>query len=419
MKPRNVITTDLQLRKQSSGSAPIDIAIANAPGLFVRVTRKQKTFRWDRGRGHKPRIITYGSFPQLSLREARARHAEAQARHKEGMDPRGAGGANETVAELAEHFYASRIRGHRKRPEDVRRTLDTDIIPKLGRRRLSAVSTPEISEMVRSVVQRGAPVHAGKVLAHTKQMFRFACSEGLVSTSPADPLDPDNLGIENNKRDRILTGDEIGQLYQALDRAPKMSPQVKTAIRLLLLTGLRSGELRQATWSAFDSGNAVLTIPVSNQKLSRKQERQAQPFACPLPRQAVNLMRGLRGLDETWVIPGRSDGAGPITDHVFGRAVRRLLGLKDEKGERVLPIPSFSPHDLRRTCRSGLSALGVPPHIAERCLNHSLGRIADIYDRHDYLEDRREALQRWADRVDEYVGWHMPTTTIYSMERAL
>ena len=403
MKSRNVVTTDLQLSKLNPGPSPYDVVVANAPGLSVRVTRKQKTFRWDRGRGYKPRIITYGAFPQFSLREAKTRHAEAQARHKEGMDPRANGGVNETVAELAEYFYTSRIKGHRKRPEDVRRTLDTDIIPKLGRRRLSAVSTPEISEMVRSVVQRGSPVHAGKVLAHTKQMFRFACSEGLILTSPADPLDPDNLGIENNKRDRILTGDEIGLLYNALDRAPKMSPQVKTAIRLLLLTGLRSGELRQATWSAFDPDNAVLTIPVSDQKLSRKQEKQAQPFACPLPHQAVQLMLELKQLDETWVIPGRSDGTGPVTDHVFGRAVRRLLGLKDEEGEHVLPIPSFSPHDLRRTCRSGLSALGVPPHIAERCLNHSLGRIMDIYDRHDYLDERRDALQRWADQVDLYV----------------
>ena len=410
MKSKNVVTTELQLARLSARESPYDVVVGNTPGLCVRITRKQKTFRWDRGRGYKPRIITYGSFPQLSLREARERHAEAQARHKEGMDPRTSGGVNDTVAELAEQFYATRIVGLRKRPEDVRRTLDTDIIPKLGRRRLSAVATPEISEMVRDVVQRGAPVHAGKVLAHTKQMFRFACSVGLIVTSPADPLDPDNLGVENNKRDRVLTGDEIRLLYEALDRAPKMSLQVKTAIRLLLLTGLRSGELRQATWSAFDPDTAVLTIPVSNQKLSRKQEKRAQPFACPLPRQAIDLLRELRQLDDTWVIPGRSDGTGPVTDHVFGRAVRRLLALKDERGERILPIPPFSPHDLRRTCRSGLSALGVPPHIAERCLNHSLGRIADIYDRHDYLEERREALQRWADQVDLYTRGQMPIT---------
>jgi integrase len=95
---------------------------------------------------------------------------------------------------------------------------------------------------------------------------------------------------------------------------------------------------------------------------------------------------------------------GPVTDKSFGLAVRRLLMKRHPNGELVLPLDEpFSPHDLRRTCRTGLSALKIAPHIAERCLNHSLGRITETYDTHDYLDERRAALQKWADQVDRYV----------------
>ena len=70
----------------------------------------------------------------------------------------------------------------------------------------------------------------------------------------------------------------------------------------------------------------------------------------------------------------------------------------------AMPINSFTPHDLTRTMRSELSKLRVPPHVAERCLNHSLGRIIETYDQHDYLDERREALQKWADQVDVYLN---------------
>ena len=130
------------------------------------------------------------------------------------------------------------------------------------------------------------------------------------------------------------------------------------------------------------------------------------------------LLAELRGADPVWIFAGRvQHGAGegidpslvgtakgPVDDKVFGHAVRRLLTLEKD-GQKVLALDEdFCPHDLRRTCRSGLSVIKIPPHIAERCLNHSLGRIAETYDTHDYLDERREALQKWADQVDRYVN---------------
>ncbi len=416
---RNPIKTELQLSKlHPSVSGYYDVPVAIAPGMVVRVYHTgTKTYRWDRGAGFKPRVISFGSYPSVSLKAACEEHELVKQRHKDGVDLTLGGEVPKTVAELAELFYRDRVLPHRKVPTDVRRTLDNDILPDLGRLRLRSVTTLAVRSMVRKVVLRGAPVHAGKVLQHVKQLFRFGISIGALDYSPADSLEPMNLGVEDNRRSRKLSGEEIRLFHEALDRYIGLSLTVRNALKLLLLLGLRSGELRQAQWLDIDWTAKTLTIPVAHQKLSPKAARLAKPFVVPLPDQAMVLLEALRGADPIWVFPGQKptrkleDGEekaivgaiGPVTDKVFGHAVRRLLYLT-KAGQQVLPLTEpFCPHDLRRTCRSGLSVIRIAPHIAERCLNHSLGRIAETYDTHDYLDERREALQKWADQVDRYV----------------
>ena len=80
--------------------------------------------------------------------------------------------------------------------------------------------------------------------------------------------------------------------------------------------------------------------------------------------------------------------------------MKRLFSLKDAEGNNLLPIDYFTPHDLRRTLRTHLSRLGIAPHIAEKCLNHSLSKLGKTYDKHTYLDERREALEKWATVVD-------------------
>lgn len=419
-KGRNPIKTDLQLAKLLPPVAGYyEVPVAIAPGMVVRVyATGTKTYRWDRGAGFKPRIVTYGSFPSVSLKAACEEHDKIKQRHKDGVDLSMGGEVPKTVAELAELFYRDRILPVRKVPTDVRRTLDTDILPALGRLRLRSVTTLAVRSMVRKVILRGAPVHAGKVLQHAKQLFRFGVSIGAMDYSPADSLEPMNLGVEDNRRSRKLSGEEIRLFHHGLDHYTGLSLTIRNALKVLLVLGLRSGELRQAKWSDVNWPERTMTIPVVNQKLSPRAAKMGKSFVVPLPDQAVDLLAELRGVDPVWIFAGRvlhgaaegidpaliGTAKGPVDDKAFGHAIRRLLTLEKD-GQKVLPLgESFSPHDLRRTCRSGLSALKVPPHVAERCLNHSLGRIAETYDTHDYLDERREALQKWADQVDRYVN---------------
>ncbi len=433
-KGRNPIKTDLQLSKlQPPASGYYDVPVAIAPGMVVRVyATGTKTYRWDRGAGYKPRIISYGSYPTVNLKAASEEHDKVKQRHKDGVDLAMGGEVPKTVAELAELFYRDRVLPVRKVPGNVRRTLDTDILPALGRLRLRSVTTLAIRSMVRKVVLRGAESQAGTVLQHVKQLFRYGVSIGALDYSPADCLEPMNLGVEDNRRSRKLSGEEIKLFHEGLDRYTGLSLTVRNALKLLLILGVRSGELRQAKWSDLDWQEKTLTIPVANQKLSPRAAKTAKPFVVPLPDQALALLKGLQGVDPVWICPSRilerepaegedkaTIGAkGPVDDKVFGHAVRRLLD-KEVDGVKLLPLDEpFCPHDLRRTCRTGLSALKVPPHIAERCLNHALGRIAETYDHHDYLDERRAALQRWADQVDRFVNPPANVVSLVSMREA-
>lgn len=417
---RKPVKTELQLGKlQPPASGYYDLPVAIAPGLVVRVyATGTKTFRWDRGAGFRPRIISYGSFPSVNLKAACEEHDKIRQRHKDGVDLTMGGEMPKTVAELAELFYRDRVLPVRKVPGNVRRTLDTDILPALGRLPLRSVTTLAIRGVVRKVVARGAASHAGTVLQHLKQLFRYGVSIGAMDYSPADCLEPMNLGVEDNRRNRKLSGEEIGLFHRGLDGYTGLSLTVRNALKLLLILGIRSGELRQAKWADVNWRDETLTVPVVNQKLSPRAAKTARPFVVPLPRQAIALLDELHGADPIWICPGRKlerapteaegqavtvGAKGPVDDKVFGHAVRRLLD-KEVEGNRLLPLDEpFCPHDLRRTCRTGLSALKIPPHIAERCLNHALGRIEGTYDHFDYLQERREALQKWADQVDSFV----------------
>lgn len=406
--------TDVWLKNLKPREQRFEIGDPGKKGLRLRVSPVGlKTFVWlcqVNGKMHRVNLGTYGDAPgEITLAKARQALEKAKEAHKHGNLHAADASAPKNVSDLADLFYKRRIEPNRKRPDEAKRILDKDIVQVIGKRRLPTIVPATISGLVEGVVDRGAATHAGKVLALCKQMFRFAVARGWMEQNPAAALDPLDLSIESKVRNRNLSADEIGLFWRALDKAPRMSEQAKAALRLLLLTGVRSGELLQARWSDVDLDKALWTIPVANQKLTKAQAAKARPFVIPLPPTPVDLFRELRALavdergKELPFVMASAAEEGHYTDKALGRATRRLLTLTVKvDGEKVpfLDMPAFSPHDLRRTMRSRMGEnLRIAPHIAERCLNHSLGRIADTYDQGDYLDERKQALQRWADFV--------------------
>ena len=314
------------------------------------------------------------------------------------------------MADLAEVFYERCIVPHRGRPLEVRRVLDTDIIPKLGRRPLQTLAAPTVAGMIEAVVDRDAAVHAGKVLAITKQLFRFAESRGYIDRSPAYSLDRKDLGVVDNIRDRYLSADEIRAVWRALNIAPRLSAQIQIGLKVLLLTGVRTGELLQARWEHIEFDKSEWFVPEENSKTTA--------WTVPLVPAVIKLFGELQDLaaNSPWVMASATSSTGHIDEKAPGHALKRLLAREYNdpftgENRRLLDIPRFVPHDFRRTLRTHLDDLkmvdpetgariGVPPHVSEKCLNHSLGRIDETYKNNTLLKQRRAALEAWADYVE-------------------
>lgn len=403
-----------------------------APGLFLRVTpRGARVFRWYvRSIG---RAVTIGRWSKaerpghVTLADARkwlerlkeAHHAgrldqveaELAAQLRPPPPPPAADVGGPTFRQVADDFLAH-IERRRKRPEQVRRTFQNDLLPALGDRPIAGVTPRDIRKVVEAVVARGAPTQAGRVLAHAKQLFRFACGrdELAVAANPAFPLEAAALGVENRVCQRFLTVEEIPAFWRALD-ASRLTSTVRIGLKVLLLTGVRTQELIRARWAEVDLGEATWTIPVANQKLTRKQEQTARPWVVPLPPMVVELFKKLQVLADgsPWVMatpPGFGDPDGEpahVTEKALGGGMRKLF-VGDEPlltldGERP------TPHDLRRTLRTHLEeTLGVDENVAERCLNHTRGTVVRTYAVADLVDKRRAALERWAAYVEQLVA---------------
>jgi integrase len=201
-------------------------------------------------------------------------------------------------------------------------------------------------------------------------------------------------GGDERPRDRILTATEIRTLWVKLETADMAEP-TKIALKLLLVTAQRRGELTLASWSHFDLAGKLWTIPVELLKSSHARRNSTDAHFVPLSSLAVDLLRRLSVLtsESPHVLPAHASKkrSKPYSAGVLTRAVRQ--------NATKLGIAHFTPHDLRRTAASFMTKLKVPRLHVEKVLNHSTGDIAEVYDRHDYLPEKRAALEKWADHL--------------------
>lgn len=398
-----------------------------APGLRVRVGLKSRVFRWHVTSAH--RVITLGPWwkesrpGHLTLAEARVWLEKLKVAHKDGrlaeaeaelarlrpqLTKPAAPAGPASVKSVAADFMVY-IERERKRPEHARRPIDCDIVPAIGEMHVAAVTSQDCRRVVDGVVARGSTRQAGVVLATMKQLFSFAVDRGDIDANPAERFrNPRALGITNNVCQRYLSSSEISAFWRALDAYRGITPTVRAGLKLLLLTGVRSGELLRARIADVDLKARTWVVPPEHQKLTRVRERTARPFVVPLAPTALALFEQLsalaKSLDSEHLMASfhaRAPGE-PITDKSLNHAMRRLF-------EGPTPLLKFdgerpTPHDLRRTVRTHLGeAIGVQWHVAERCLNHALPKIAATYDVADYLEERRAALEKWGEFVARLV----------------
>jgi len=347
----------------------------------------------------KPRVMEIGSYSDLTLAAARQAAKELRAKIALGHDVAGekqerkstalarieAARSVAAVGPLADEYFERMINGRWKHPNIVRSRIEKDIKPHLG---LAGPGRSGAGAHRRDAARRGqarSAAHRQRRCAKVRRMFDFAIKRHLVRFNPAAAFDLAGAGGKEPARERALARDELVTLFEAMRQAKGFSVQNELTVKLLLLLAVRKGELIAARWGEFEleADPPVWHLPGIRTKTG-------QPLDIPLPTMAVECLQKLRELacNAEHVLPARK-----LQSRMVPHVCESTLGVAMGKVKHGLP--HFTVHDFRRTARTHLAALGAEPHVADRCLNHKLKGVEGVYNRHDYFEERRRALEAW------------------------
>jgi integrase len=369
-------------------------------GFGIRVSpRGAKAWIWVYHFAGRSRRMTLGAYPVMGLADARIKLADARKLLERGIDPgdrevqaRKAEHTAETLAELADTYLDKWARPRKRSAVEDERILRKDVIPAWGRRKAQDIARKDVIALLDRIIDRGSPIAANRTLAVVRRMFGWAVSRDIILANPCAAVKAPG---KENRRDRVLSADEIVSLWRSLDNPETpISQPIRLALKFQLVTAQRKGEVINAEWSEFDFGEGVWTI-------GARRTKNAMPHRVPLSQLALAVLDEIRavapGREVRWLfLSPRREGpiTGPAVDHAM-RDNRKTLGTGDA-----------TPHDLRRTAASHMTSIGISRLVVSKILNHAEPGITAVYDRHSYDREKRTALNAWSARLEAIIGAH-------------
>lgn len=344
------------------------------PGLHLRVTKRgvrtfSALFR------HNGKLVrrTIGHYPLVSVAKARSAaldlFREAQAPADSGVI-RSLDEPPLSYEQLVEDYTEKHIKVHARSWENIRAGLRQPCMEPFLKRQAAEIRRRDIIDLIDGIVADGKPHAAVSQLQRLKAMFNWAVARDLLQRNPCDGLKPP---VRTTERDRILTDAEIAAVWYATAELPA---PYGAMYRMFLLTGQRRSEVSTMQWH--EISNRVWTIP-------REKVKKDRQHAVPLTKTALATLAKLPVFGEQAYVFSTTGGDRPSSN--FNKVKRELDRLSGTSGWTI--------HDLRRTVRSKLAELRVPEVVARKVLNHETGKVDRIYNRHDYLSEKREALAKW------------------------
>ncbi len=363
-------------------------------GLFLFVSPTDtKSWRLKYRFQGKEKLLTLGTYPQTSLKEARERAADARKQLDGGIDPGEVKKEEQqaadpiTLEQVAREWYEKQLPAWSKRhSEDVMERLEKNIFPFLGDRPIAEVNAPELLTVLRRIEARGAIETAHRVRGICSLFFRYAVATSRAERDPAADLKGAITNRIPKPRAAITTPDEVGALMRAIDGFAG-TYTVKCALQMCALTFCRPGEVRTAEWTEFDFKENLWRIPGNKMKMR-------MDHLVPLSRQALDILEELRQLTGSgkYLFPSIRTIERPISDMTLIAGLRRMGFEKDE----------MSAHGFRAMASTLLNEQGYSADVIEKQLAHSpINKIRGIYNRAEYLPERRKMMQAWADYLVE------------------
>ncbi|QBR83839.1 site-specific integrase [Legionella israelensis] len=375
----------------------------------------EKSFIYIYHFGGRKRRMTLGKYPHCSLADARRLHREALAVLESSKDPavekqkrKIAVRDSSTIGGLIDEYIEKWAKPNKRSWRADERCLNKDIRPVWGKRKVSEITRRDIILLLDNIKDRGAPIQANRVLACVSKMFNFAIERDITPNNPCAGVKP---VAKENRRDRVLTDEEIRILWQGLDQTTTsdstqhiicMSEQVKLALKLQLVTAQRKGEVISAEWTEFDLISGWWVIPANKSKNNLAHR-------VPLSRLAISLLKEIKDLSNNshFLFPSKFKDT-----HIKATSVDHAVRRSSFDG-----VKPWTPHDLRRTVASHITSIGIPRLVVSKILNHSETSVTAIYDRHGYDNEKRNALEAWAKRLQEIIHESVQDkTNIYSLK---
>ncbi|EKK3999105.1 tyrosine-type recombinase/integrase [Cronobacter sakazakii] len=390
--------------------------LADGAGLYLEVVPSgSRYWRMKYRFNGKEKRMAFGVYPTVSLAQARALRDEAKKKLAEGIDPSFAKKEEKLVrdVQLNNTFQAVALEWHGTKvsrwsegyASDILEAFNKDIFPYIGQQPVNDIKPLVLLNVLRRMESRGATEKAKKVRQRCSEVFRYAIVTGRAEYNPAADLTSAMSGHES-KHYPFLTVEELPDFFKALSGYTG-SPLVVLAARLLILTGVRTGELRGAFWSEFDLEKAVWEIPAERMKMKR-------PHLVPLSTQALEIVKQLKVMSGQYplVFPGRNDPRKTMSEASINQVFKRIGYTGKVTG-----------HGFRHTMSTILHEEGFNTAWIETQLAHvDKNAIRGAYNHALYLEGRREMMQWYADYINSigelrtYGGLIIPASnlSIYS-----
>jgi integrase len=405
---------------------------ARLPGFGVRITDAKDADPARRGKAGKitfmlrarfstgadPTRRTIGTYGTITLEEARHTAGEWRSLIAKGIDPavveaearekrerEAAARIKHSFGNAAEAFITDKLK-HERSGAIAERDLRANFVAIWRERSISEITKFDVLEIINAKKRSGAPQMARALLVLIRRFFNWALDQHVygLDRSPCDRLKPNSIIGPVPKRNRRLSDAELFAFWRSTQR---IGYPVGPVYRMLLLTGLRLNEAAQLSWPEVQGD--VIIIPPERMKAK---DGKAVEHLVPITAAIQEVIAGLPRIKGGKYLFSYKAGKRPVTmtgqikadlDRRVLRTLRALARRRGEDHEQVT-LPPWVNHDLRRTIRSGMSALRIPANVAEAVLAHRQGGIAGTYDIHEYQDEKAEALELWAQRIASIVN---------------
>ncbi|EAA7634073.1 TPA: tyrosine-type recombinase/integrase [Salmonella enterica subsp. arizonae serovar 13,22:z4,z23:-] len=382
--------TNVQIKNAAPGET--DYTLSDGSGLFIIIKPQgSKLWRFRYRREGKLRRLSLGAYPEISLSQARIKAAEARAKLAQGISPVDERREQKEASKVINSFEGVCLEWQATRKatwsesyaDDTKRLFERNVFPVLGARPIGDIQPLELLDLLRKIEDRGANELATKVRRRCGEVYAYAIVTGRAKYNPARDLATAMQRFQRGHYASLDTAD-LPAFLTALETTTR-NIMVNLAVRLLMLTGLRPGELRKGEWKEIDIDNALWEIPAERMKARR-------PHLVPLSKQAIELLRSVKAISGNYglMFPGRNDITRPMSDMAMNQLIKRC-----GYGEKL------TGHGFRHMMSTILHEKGFNSAWIELQLAHvDKNTIRGTYNRAQYLEGRREMMQWYADHID-------------------